>query len=470
MFRTLTLQRSRYRQLSFVSPSVILLIIIAGFSGVVNAQAPPNIIVIFTDDQGSRDVGCYGSEFPTPHIDRLASEGMKFTNFYAASAICTPSRFGFLTGKNPSRSNDRLLSALMFEDKSHGKLGIHASETSLPQVLKTAGYQTALLGKWHLGHGDSEFSPLQHGFDYFYGHTAGCVDYFTMDYGNTPDWYRNDVPIDETGYATDLISKETISYLEKRDTKKPFFLFLAYNAPHFGKGWDDGNDKSINLLQPHPRDLERVKDITDPSRRKYAAMVVALDDGIGEVLGYLDKAGIAENTLVIFMSDHGGDPNYGGSNGALRAGKATLFEGGTKVPCIVRWPGKVKPNIESKAVTWALDWFPTLASIGGASTNDVLLDGKNITTVLTGNTPLAEREMYWELGSHAELERGHWVAYRTGNWKYVNTPNEGEWLFNLQTDPFEKQNLKEQEVARFDQLRARCTQFGDTYKKYSVKK
>jgi len=449
---------------------IFLILFASGVSVALKAQAPPNILVIFTDDQGSKDVGCYGSEFPTPNMDRLASEGIKFTNFYAASAICTPSRFGFLTGRNPSRSQDRLLSALMFEDKSHAKLGIQPSETTLPQVLKSAGYQTALLGKWHLGHGDETFSPSHHGFDYSYGHTAGCVDYFTMDYGNTPDWYRNDVPIDETGYATDLITEETISYLGKRDKKKPFFLFLAYNAPHFGKGWDDGNDKSINLLQPHPRDLERVTKVADPSRRKYAAMVASLDDGIGKVLDYLDKAGIAENTVVIFMSDHGGDPNYGGSNGALRAGKATLFEGGIKVPCIVRWPGKVKPNVESNAMTWALDWFPTLASIGGADTKDLILDGKNINSVLTGNIPPAEREMYWELGSHAELERGHWVAYRTGNWKYVNAPNEGEWLFNLQADPFEKQNLKEKEVAKFDQVKSRCTLLGDTYKKYSLKK
>lgn len=449
---------------------VTLLLIGSGFPLAAQAQPAPNILVIFTDDQGYKDVGCYGSEFPTPNMDRLASEGMKFTNFYAASAICTPSRFGFLTGRNPSRSQDRLLSALMFEDKSHAKLGIHDSETTLPQVLKKVGYQTALIGKWHLGHGDSAFSPLQHGFDYSYGHTAGCVDYFTMDYGNTPDWYRNDVPIDETGYATDLISKETISYLDKRDSKKPFFLFLAYNAPHFGKGWDDGNDKSINLLQPHPRDLERVKHIKDPSRRKYAAMVVALDDGIGKVLDYLDQGDLAGNTLVIFMSDHGGDPNFGGSNGPLREGKATLFEGGIKVPCIVRWPGKVKANVENSSLSWALDWFPTLASITGANTKEVLLDGQDISKILTDGTVPAEREMYWELGSHAELERGHWVAYRKGNWKYVNTPKDGEWLFNLASDPLESNNLKTREAEKFESMRSSGLKISHTYKEFSVAK
>jgi arylsulfatase A-like enzyme len=465
----ITMKYTRFRHPIIVS-SVVFLINIAGFSTALNAQAPPNILVIFTDDQGFKDVGCYGSEFPTPNMDRLAREGMKFNNFYAASAICTPSRFGFLTGKNPSRSQDRLLSALMFEDKSHGKFGIHPSETTLPQVLKKVGYQTALLGKWHLGHGDASFSPLQHGFDYSYGHTAGCVDYFTMDYGNTPDWYRNDIPIDETGYATDLISTETISYLENRDKQKPFFVFVAYNAPHYGKGWDDGHDQSVNVLQPHPRDLERVKNIEDPSRRKYAAMVVSLDDGIGKVLDYLDRAGITENTLVIFMSDHGGDPNYAGNNGSLRAGKATLFEGGIKVPCMVRWPGKIKPNVESNTPSWAIDWYPTLASIAGVKTTESVLDGQNIEKMLGGDAGSAKREMYWELGSHSELERGHWVAYRNENWKYVNSPTEGEWLFNLQADPNEKQNLKDKEAAMFDRLKLKCSKLGETYLEYSKAK
>lgn len=456
------------KQINFRVHRSILVIICTAFSVALNAQAKPNILVIFTDDQGYNDVGCYGSEFPTPNIDRLASEGIKLTNFYAASAICTPSRFGFLTGKNPSRSQDRLLSALMFEDKNHGKLGIHKSEITLPQVLRKVNYQTALIGKWHLGHGDAAFSPLQHGFDYFYGHTAGCVDYFTMDYGNTPDWYRNDRLLDETGYATDLISHETISYLENRNDNKPFFLFLAYNAPHFGKGWDDGNDKSINLLQPHPRDLERVKHITDPARRKYAAMVVALDDGIGKVLDYLDNEGIADNTLVIFMSDHGGDRNYGGNNGSLRDGKATLFEGGIKIPCIVRWPGKIRPNIEGNMLSWSLDWFPTLASIAGADTKGIVLDGLDIGATLQGVTSPNERELYWELGSHAELERGHWMAYRSNQWKYVITPADGEWLFNLLQDPLEKNNLKLKEPKTFELLRSSCLKLTDSYKKYSV--
>jgi arylsulfatase A-like enzyme len=197
-------------------------------------------------------------------------------------------------------------------------------------------------------------------------------------------------------------------------------------------------------------------------------MVTSLDDGIGKVLDYLDEAGLTKNTIVIFMSDHGGDPNYGGDNTPLRDGKATLFEGGIKIPCIVRWPEKIKANVQSNALAWSLDWFPTLSSITGSATKDILLDGKNIEKVLRGDVGEVKRELYWELGSHAELERGHWVAYRNENWKYVNTPKEGEWLFNLQVDPLEKENLKDKEVTMFNQLKLKCSTLSEGYKKYSM--
>ncbi len=155
------------------------------------AAAPPNVVLIFTDDQGMNDVSCYGSEIPTPHIDSLAADGIKLTQFYAASAICTPSRFGLLTGRNPSRSRDRLLSALMFLSDEDKNRGLRQNETTLATVLRASGYHTALIGKWHLGHGQAKFEARRHGFDHTYGHTGGCVDFFTMCYGNTPDWYRN---------------------------------------------------------------------------------------------------------------------------------------------------------------------------------------------------------------------------------------------------------------------------------------
>ena len=307
----------------------------------------PNILLIFTDDQGVHDVGCYGSEIPTPNIDSLARDGLKFSQWYSASSICTPSRFGLLTGKNPCRSKDQLLDALMFLSDSHRTRGIRPREVTIASMLSKANYQTHLIGKWHLGHGGSQFLPTRHGFDSFYGHTGGCVDFFTMRYGNTPDWYRNEKLIDVTGYATDVITDEVVSFLtSEKVADKPFFLYVSYNAPHFGKGWNDGEGTTVNQLQPPHEDLGRVSNIEDITRRKFAAKVVNLDDAVGRVLGTLDKTGLAQNTMVIFLTDHGGDPKYGGANQPFRGQKATLFEGGIRVPCLIRWPGVVKPNQE----------------------------------------------------------------------------------------------------------------------------
>ena len=427
------------------------------------ASQSPNIVMIFSDDQGIHDVGCYGSEIPTPHIDSLAREGMKLNQFYAASAICTPSRFGLLTGRNPSRSQDRLLSALMFladEDKDRG---IKSQERTIASVLKSASYETALIGKWHLGHGNQTYFPNQHGFDFAYGHTAGCVDFFTMSYGNTPDWYLNGELLDVTGYATDDITDQAVKYIGERSKEQPFFLFLPYNAPHFGKGWDDGKDVPINILQPHPRDLDRVSFIKDPTRRKFAAMVAALDDGIGRVLKALNDSGLSQNTMVIFMTDHGGDPNYGGNNQPYRDGKATLFEGGIRVPCLVRWPGVIQPGSESDETTWAMDWFPTLAKLAGMSLAEFQLDGINLMPILRGESWHHPRELFWELGAHAELKRGPWLGLRQGDWKYVRSPIDGEWLFHLKSDPYEKRNLKLQNENRFAKMRNRAKLLSENY-------
>ena len=426
----------------------------------------PNIVMFFSDDQGIHDVGCYGSEIPTPHIDSLAKDGIKLNQFYAASAICTPSRFGLLTGRNPGRSQDRLLSALMFLADEDKERGLRSHERSIASVLKSASYETALIGKWHLGHGRQSFFPHHHGFDFAYGHTAGCVDFFTMSYGNTPDWYRNGELLDVTGYATDDITDQAVRYIGDRSNDQPFFLFLPYNAPHFGKGWDDGKDTPINILQPHPRDLERVSFIKDPTRRKFAAMVAALDDGVGRVLMALNDAGLSENTMVIFMTDHGGDPNYGGDNQPFRDGKATLFEGGIRVPCLVRWPGVISADSHSDEVTWAIDWFPTLAKLAGANLGELQMDGKDLMPVLRGETTHHARELFWELEAHAELERGQWFGLRQGDWKYVLSPIDGEWLFHLKSDPYEKSNLRAQHEPRFSRMRERAKTLSEYYQSW----
>ncbi len=420
------------------------------------AAERPNILLIFTDDQGINDVGCYGSEIPTPHIDRLAKEGVQFERWYSASAICTPSRFGLLTGRNPSRSRHQLLSALMFMAEEHKSAGIQKGETTIAERLRDAGYATSLIGKWHLGHGENTLLPTRHGFDSFIGHTGGCIDFFTMTYGVIPDWYHQEKHVSENGYATELITDEAISYLDSRESEDdPFFLYLAYNAPHFGKGWSPSAQVPINIMQPQAADLKRVSFIEDKVRREFAAMTVSLDDGVGRVMEALEANGLARNTLVIFLTDHGGDPVYGGSNRPYRGDKATLFEGGLRVPCIMRWPGKIEAGSRNEALCSSLDLFPTFCDLAGIEHDDKRLDGRGLTPVLFGDERWQDRSLFWELGAHQELDRKPWSALRSGDWKYLETPNDGEFLFNLAQDPYEQRNLKASEPERFQALKTR---------------
>jgi arylsulfatase A-like enzyme len=414
----------------------------------------PNILLIFTDDQGINDVGCYGSEIPTPNIDRIAAEGVKFTNFYSASAICTPSRFGLLTGRNPSRSKHQLLSALMFMDDEHKSTGIQPEETTVAEHLGKAGYETALIGKWHLGHGDKSLLPTSHGFDRFIGHTGGCIDFFTMTYGLIPDWYHQEEHVSENGYATELITEEAVKFLnESKDAEEPFFLYLAYNAPHFGKGYSPKDAAPVNLMQPQAADLKRVDFIEDKIRREFAAMTVSLDDGVGKVLETLEETGQSNDTLLIFLTDHGGDPVYGGSNKPFRGDKATLFEGGLRVPCLMRFPGKIEAGTTNDSIAWSIDLFPTFCKLGSAEFDQQLLDGRDLAPTIFEGKPIPDRALFWELGAHAELERKPWSAVRDGDWKYVETPNDGEFLFNLAEDPNEENNRGETDPERLAKFR-----------------
>jgi arylsulfatase A-like enzyme len=336
----------------------------------------------------------------------------------------------------------------------HKQTGIQPGETTIAAKLKQSGYQTALIGKWHLGHGDKSLLPTRHGFDKFIGHTGGCIDFFTMTYGDIPDWYHQERHVPEDGYATDLITDEAVNYLTDRQTKdQPFFLYLAYNAPHFGKGYSPKDKAPVNLMQPKADAIKRVSFIEDKIRREFAAMTVSLDDGIGRVMGALKRLDLERETLVVFLTDHGGDPTYGGSNLPLRGDKATLFEGGIQVPCIMRWPGRIEAGTESHALLWSIDLFPTFCSLAGIRTNDAKIDGKDISPVLFEKADWQDRTLFWELGAHAELERKPWSAVRSGKWKYLQTPSSGEFLFNLEDDPNEATDLSGSNQAQFRRMR-----------------
>ncbi len=424
---------------------IVLGVLLSLFPRELTAASRPNIVLIFSDDQGMNDLSCYGSEIPTPHIDSIAKNGARFDAFYVASPICTPSRFGLLTGRFPNRSKDQLMSALMYTLERDDARGIRSGETTIAQVLQTSGYRTAIVGKWHLGHGLPEFSPNLHGFDYSYGTTGGCVDYFSLKYGYKPDWHRNWTQIEEEGYSTDLLSDDAVRYIDRQKKGNPFFLYLAYTAPHYGKGWDEEKQALTNILQAKKERLEQLKHISDPNRREFAGMVLAMDEGVGRVLEALRRKKLDRDTLVIFTCDNGGDPRYGGSNKPFRGRKAQLFEGGIRVPCLAQWTGKIKAGSVIQEPVTALDLFPTFCELAGVKTARFALDGDSIAALLLKGKPLPERDLFWQLPTADALRRG--------SWKYVRVLKD-EMLFNMDSDPSETQNLAAEKPELLQRLKA----------------
>ena len=391
------------------------------------AQPRPNFLVILSDDQGYHDVGCFGSEIPTPNIDAIARNGVKFEQFYAAGPVCTPSRFGLLTGQYPARSQDQLLNALMPPSKK----GIHPGETTIAEALKDRGYRTALIGKWHLGGAQPEFLPNRHGFDHFDGFLHGCIDYFDFTYGGMPSWFRNEKAFTPPkGYTTNYLTDQAISFV-RQNQRNPFFLYLPYNAPHFGKGaYDQKTGEASNVMQAPEEYIRKFAHIADENRRVYAAMVAVLDDNIGRLMGALRELKLEENTCVVFFSDNGGATDFGGVNTPLRGHKSELFEGGIRTPAAMQWKGRIGPGKVIRQPVGAVDLFPTFCGIAGLP-QPKSVDGRDLQPLLfEGRT--FEREMFWR------TERAE--AYLLGYWKYIRTQEGEEFLFDLEHDPSEANN------------------------------
>ncbi|MFB3825599.1 MAG: sulfatase-like hydrolase/transferase [Bryobacteraceae bacterium] len=420
---------------------------LAGLAAGPAALAPsgpsrPNVLLIFSDDQGYHDVGCFGSEIPTPNIDSIARNGVKFERYYSAAPVCTPSRYGLLTGRYPARSRDQMLNALMPPSKK----GIHPGETTVAEALKERGYRTALIGKWHLGSARPEFLPNRHGFDLYDGFLHGCIDYFDFTYGGMPSWYRNEKPFTPPrGHTTNYITDRAIEYLGQ-NRSNPFFLYLPYNAPHYGKGaYDKQTGKASNVLQAPDEYIRRFAHIADEKRRVYAAMVSALDDNIGRLLRALRDLNLEENTVVMFMSDNGGATGFGGLNKPLRGSKSQLFEGGIRVPAVMQWKGRIEPGRTVRQPCGSVDIFPTLCRFTGAR-SPANLDGRDISPVLLENRTF-ERELFWR------TERDE--AYLLGNWKYIRMKDGQEYLFDLEQDPNETTN-RIADAAMLKKMKAGC--------------
>lgn len=408
------------------------------------AAARPNIIYIVADDLGYRDTGFQGGkDVRTPHLDRLAENGVRFEQFYA-QPMCTPTRAALLTGRYPFRYG---LQTLVIPSK--GTYGLPTEEVLLPQVLKDAGYETAVIGKWHLGHADRKYWPRQRGFDYAYGAVLGEIDYFTHSAHDVRDWQRDNMPVDEPGYVTELLGDDAVRLLGTRDRQKPLFLYLAFTAAH-------------TPYQVPKEYLERFASIPDETRRTYAAMIACLDDQVGRLVEVLEKTGQRENTLIVFQSDNGGtrDARLTGEgqvktvpcdNGALRGGKGQLYEGGTRVPAFANWPGHIPPGVIAGPVH-VVDMLPTLAVLAGASTGKCLpLDGIDVSSALLKKGASPRTEVVYNIEPFR-------AAVREGKWKLVwksMLPSRVE-LFDVEADPAETVNLADKNPGEVRALQARA--------------
>ncbi|HMJ71105.1 MAG TPA: sulfatase-like hydrolase/transferase [Cyclobacteriaceae bacterium] len=411
----------------------LLILIVFGLPLELLAQQQPNIIYIMTDDMGYGDLSGYGRKgYATPNLDKLAAQGMKFVNAYAAGPLCTPTRVGFLTGCYPARTPVGLMEPLT-GSKHDISYGLTDQIPSLGTLVKNASYQTALIGKWHLGV-QPEHSPVKNGFEYFFGFRSGSSDYISHkgDLGNHDLW-ENDSPVYPQGYLTELISEKAVSYISTKHSK-PFFLVINFNAPHWP--WQGPNDSA------YPDSLDYR---AGGSAETYAAMMKSLDDGVGKIMAAVDRYA-SSNTVVIFTNDNGGERFS--DNGGLSQAKGTLWEGGIRVPAFVRWPEKITPGSVTNQVAVTMDWTATILALAGAKAVKTFpLDGINLIPVLTKKTGNIERTLYWRTSQRTKQK-----AMRMGDWKYLQD-EKGEYLFNLADDQQEKNDLKEENATVFSSLK-----------------
>ncbi|MEX0320588.1 MAG: sulfatase-like hydrolase/transferase [Puniceicoccaceae bacterium] len=421
---------------------ILFLITLAAATSSVIGAKQPNVLIIYTDDQGTVDLGCYGTEdIYTPHIDALAEQGVRFEQMYAPSAICSASRAGLLTGRFPARAG-----VPGNVSSTQGTPGMPVSMVTIAEMLKAAGYATGHIGKWHLGY-DEATMPNGQGFDYSWGHMGGCIDNYSHFFywvgPNRHDLWRNGEHIYEDGvYFLDSMVNELNGFIS-RNKDKPFFAYWAINAPHYP-------------LQGTTKWRDFYKDLPSP-RNEYNAFVSTLDERVGQVVAHLEKTGLADNTLILFQSDHGHSTEErtfweGGSSGPYRGAKGCLFEGGIRVPSVVSLPGVIPANqVRSQLVT-GVDWLPTIAELCGAELPDYHIDGKSILNVIQSDSAASPHDaFYWQLGKGKNMQ---WVV-REGDWKLLGNAKDNSdrrkqikvdklFLANLAKDLTEADNLASQ--------------------------
>lgn len=386
------------------------------------ASEKPNIILILADDLGFGDLGCYGSDrFETPHLDALAAGGLRFTDFHSNGAVCSPTRAALLTGRYQQRAG---ISGVVTA-ANHRHTGLDVRETTFAELLRGAGYATALFGKWHLGYLPT-YNPVRQGFDTFVGYVSGNVDYHNhLDQTGREDWWSQDKLAPETGYTTDLITEHGVAFIQ-RHRDRPFLLYLAHEAPHY----------PYQGRRDPPRYIPgrgRTKDPVSPA--VYKEMIEVMDEGVGRVVKAVQDAGLTERTLIVFFSDNG--PAGPGSAGSWRGRKGQPWEGGHRVPAIAWWPGRIEPGRVSDQPAMGMDLFPTAAAVAGIPVPDHLaLDGVNLLPHLLEARPIAPRPLFWQYRA--------WLAIRDGDHKLVLSEADARpVLYNLRSDPGETTDLSE---------------------------
>ena len=388
-------------------------------------ERPPNVVLLFSDDLGYADTGSYGSKtIPTPHIDALARNGIKFTEAYVTAGTCSPSRAGLISGRYQQRFGFEFNTSGAAETHRKSR-GLRPSVITVAEVLQKAGYATGMFGKWHLGT-RKFFQPQQRGFDEFYGFLSGAHSFFPADRPEPvyQSILRGDERIIEKEYLTDAIARETVDFINRKKDL-PFFAYVPFNAVH-------------TPIQATQKYRNRFTEVTNRRQRVYNAMTSALDDAVGAILGALEENDLLENTLVIFLNDNGG-PIFAGlqSNDPLRLGKLFLFEGGVRVPMIISWPGKLPANQVYDKTVSSLDIFPTVCAAAGIQLPDGLsLDGVDLFPYLLGQkTTVPHHSLFWSNGPNK--------AVRLGKWKMVKSGDHA-WLFDLSKDIGETTNLAQE--------------------------
>jgi arylsulfatase A len=431
-------------------------------AGLSAAERRPNVILIYADDQGSIDANCYGAkDLITPSIDALAEHGVRFTQFYAAAPVCSPSRAAVLTGRVPQRAGvpGNVSSA-------EGHAGMPTEQVTIAEMLKSAGYATGHVGKWHLGY-TPETMPNGQGFDYSFGHMGGCIDnYSHFFYWNGPNrhdlWLQGKEIWRDGQYFPDQMVEHGKQFMAA-NAEKPFFLYWAINLPHYP-------------LQGKEKWRKQYEHLPSP-RNKYAAFISSMDEAIGELLAGLNELGLREDTVVIYQSDHGHSTEErtfsgGGSAGPYRGAKFSLFEGGIRVPAIISWPGTLPAGQVRSQMATACDWLPTIADLCGAEAPKHRLDGASLRDVISdGSATSPHQTFHWQTGGGKNPQ---W-AVRDGDWKLIGNPRDTSnkaplgkgdqrFLVNLANDVTEMKNV----AADHPEIVARLTQLHDAWEKDSV--